>query len=244
MWLPAAGLVVVGVLWRWRRSGQSLVDFLGMGLVRWYARLWHGLRVSGPAPFRRGGPALVVANHTCSADPAFITAACVPPPGFMLAADYYGTPGLRRLFDYIGCVPVHRRGHDVSGVRAALARLEEGRILGIFPEGSLSNAGRGGMRPGKAGAAYLALKSRAPVYPVWIAGGPQTCHLPPAWLKPSRVRVTFGPVIDLSEYYDRPYSRRLLEEVAQRIMDRIAGLDQGRKGKGGGTERNVCAGRQ
>jgi 1-acyl-sn-glycerol-3-phosphate acyltransferase len=225
--LAACAVVVAVMLWRWRRSGQVLVHYLGLGLVYLYARLWHRWSANGPARVPAGGPAILVSNHTCSADPAFLTAGCRRPLSFVIAREYYNIGLLRPLFDYIGCVPVARNGRDAVGVRVALRRLDEGRILCIFPEGGLSHAGRRGIRPGKAGVALLALRSRVPVYPALITGGPQTTSLLRAWLGPSRVRVTFGPPVDLSPYYGRPIDRKLLEEVTATLMHRIAALERG-----------------
>jgi 1-acyl-sn-glycerol-3-phosphate acyltransferase len=191
-----------------------------------YARLWHGLVWNGPAPFPAKGPALVVSNHTCSADPPFVQAGCPRPLSFLIAREYYrDLPWARWLFDYIGCVPVNRSGRDGLAVRKGLLRLSEGRIVCIFPEGGLHGAGTGRLRRGKGGAALLALRSRAPVYPVFISKGHQHSNVPRAWLLPSRTRVTYGPAIDLSAYYDRPIDRPLLEEVTALLMSKIAELD-------------------
>jgi 1-acyl-sn-glycerol-3-phosphate acyltransferase len=157
-------------------------------------------------------------------DPAFLQAACPRAISFLLAQEYYEIGHFRPLFEYTRCVPVARNGRDVRAVRTAVRRLSEGRVLCIFPEGGLSNAGRNGLRPGKAGIALLALRSRAPVSPAQIAGGPQRSEVLPAWLRPSRVRVRFGPAVDLSAYYDRPISRKLLEEVTALLMDRVRAI--------------------
>jgi len=225
MW---AFLVVIGLtavmFVRWRRSGQRLTEFLALELVRWYARLWHGMVSNGRALVPARGPAILYANHTCSADPAFLQAGCPRPVSFLLAREYYEIGHFRPLFERSGCVPVSRNGQDVCAIRRALRRLSEGRILCIFPEGGLSNAGRNRLRPSKAGVALLALRSRAPVYPAFIADGPQISEVLPAWLRPSRVRVTFGPPVDLSAYYDRPINRKLLEEVTALLMDHVRTL--------------------
>src|SRR5262249_831701 len=89
------------------------------------------------------------------------------------------------------------------------------------PEGGLSHAGRDGVHPGKAGIALFALRTRVPVIPARITGGPQRSEVLPAWLRPSRVRVTFGSPVDLSAYYGRPINRKLLEEVTALLMDRV-----------------------
>jgi 1-acyl-sn-glycerol-3-phosphate acyltransferase len=226
MWAVAVcALTAVIVLVQWRRSGQSLVHFVGLGLVRMYARVWHGLTWNGPAPLPAKGPAILIANHTCSADPAFLQAGCRRPLSFLIAREYYrDLPWARRLFDYLGAVPVGRNGRDVAAVRQGLLRLSEGRVLCIFPEGGLHAAGRGRMRRGKGGAALLALRSRAPVYPAFISRGPGHRNVPRAWLLPSRTSIIYGPAVDLSAYYDRPIDRRLVEEVTALLMQRIAEL--------------------
>jgi 1-acyl-sn-glycerol-3-phosphate acyltransferase len=230
MWaLIVAGLVLAGVLVRWRRSGLGALDYFGVGVIRAYARLWHRWSSSGPPLLPPGGGAIVVANHTAATDPAFVAAGCGRAPSFLIAREYYEIPLFRPLFEQMECVPVARQGYDICALRLALRRLREGRLVCIFPEGGLSNAGRFRPRPGKAGVALLALRSRAPVIPAYVAGGPHTSDVVPAWLRPSRVHVVFGPPVDLSAYYGRPIDRKLLEEVTALLMCRVAGLAAGPK---------------
>jgi 1-acyl-sn-glycerol-3-phosphate acyltransferase len=78
---------------------------------------------------------------------------------------------------------------------------------------------------GKPGAALLALRSKAPVYPARITGGPSSRHWVGAWLWPSRgVRVAFGPAVDLSPYYGRRITRQLLRGVTDLLMEKIEAL--------------------
>jgi 1-acyl-sn-glycerol-3-phosphate acyltransferase len=96
----------------------------------------------------------------------------------------------------------------------------------LFPEGNLSGVGRNRMVHAKPGAALLALRSRAPVIPVAIRGGPRTHKLLYSWLMPSprATRAVFGKPIDLSAYYDRPRNRQTLEEVRDVIQRHVAEL--------------------
>lgn len=226
MWAFAVcAVAALVVLVRWRRSGRPLGEFLGLGLVYAYARLWHGLVVRGRTTLPLRGPALLISNHTCSADPAFLQACCPRPLSFLIAAEYYEKlPWARGIFEHTGSVPVCRAGRDVAAVRQALRRLSEGRIVCIFPEGGLSGAGLGRMRPGKCGAALIALRARVPVYPAFISGGPQHSNVPRAWLRPSRARVCLGPPIDLSAYDNRRIDRKLIEEVMALLRRRIVEL--------------------
>lgn len=224
--LAACGLTMVVLLWNWRRSGWGLVDYLGIGLVWAYVRLWHRWSCNGQAPLPEVGPAILVANHTCSADPAFLTAGCRRRLSFLLAAEFYQAPLVPRLFEFIHCVPVTRSGKDARALRMSLSRLQQGLVLCIFPEGGLSNAGLKGPHVGKPGIAYIALKSGIPVYPALITKGPQTHEVLEGWLVPSRgVHVLFGQPIDLTHFRARPVNRRLLEDVTRFIMEQIAGLE-------------------
>jgi 1-acyl-sn-glycerol-3-phosphate acyltransferase len=230
MWLLLVlGAEILVLLVNWRRSGQGLVDYVGLGMVNSYARLWHRWSSNRPAPLPPVGPVLFAVNHTCSPDPSFVVAGCNRRVGFVIAAEYFCNFALRWFFDWIHSVPVTRNGRDVRAVREAIRVLKMGYVLCIFPEGGLTNAGRAGVRSAKAGVALIALRSRAPVYPVAIAGGPQTNAVAQAWLTPSapkRVRVTYGDPIDLSRYYDQPITRALLEEVTRVIMGTVARLEQ------------------
>jgi 1-acyl-sn-glycerol-3-phosphate acyltransferase len=131
---------------------------------------------------------------------------------------------LHQLFARVGSLPVFRRGRNVGAVRAALRRLEQGEIVGIFPEGEVT--GRDDrIASCKLGAAYLALKSGAPVYPAWITGGPRSARVIRDWLWPSQqVQVCVGSPVDLSAYRGRQITHRLLTEVTAVIMRHIEQL--------------------
>jgi 1-acyl-sn-glycerol-3-phosphate acyltransferase len=224
--LAVAVLVALLLGWRWLRSGRTLLEAFGLDVARLYAHLWFRWS-GGRSPLPAEGPAIVVANHTCSADPAFLLANAPRLFGFLTSREHYHVhPLIRRLLDYLGCVPVTRNGRDGTAARGALRRLAQGRIVCVFPEGNLSGVARGRPRAARHGAAYLALRSRAPVYPASISGGPHTDRLLRAWLWPrgKSVRVRFGPPVDLSAYYGHPYDRRLLEEVTNLLMARVLAL--------------------
>jgi 1-acyl-sn-glycerol-3-phosphate acyltransferase len=191
-----------------------------------FAGLWHHCSADGPLlPVR--GPALVVANHPNHSDPAFLTSACVHPLSFLHARESFQTPVLHRLFTRVGSIPVARTGRDVMAVREALRRLGQGEVIGVFPEGEVYPEGRPD-RAYKTGAAFLALRSRAPVYPARIVGGPRTRGPVRDWLWPSDgVRVRLGAPIDLSAYYGRRIDHGLLAEVTRLLMSHVQALDAG-----------------
>jgi 1-acyl-sn-glycerol-3-phosphate acyltransferase len=233
MWaILLGGVILARVLLRWRRSPWPLGVFVGLSLATFYARLWHRLTTNRQPPILSRGRAILIANHTCSADPALLTVACGQPLSFLIAREYCRIPVLHRLIEFVNCVPVTRDGRDAGAVRAMFRRLESDQEIALFPEGGLSQAGRQRQRRGKGGAAWLALRCQAPVYPALILGGPQTSRLLYSWLVPSRraMRIVFGPPVDLTRFTGRPIDRRLIEEVTDFLMESIAALQRQARG--------------
>lgn len=228
MWsLAVTGIVVVLVLARKRRSGLPWVEFILLGVSRISVRLMHHWYTKGQAPIPAAGPALLYCNHTCSADPVFLVATLTRVPSFLVAQEHYGVhPRIFQLLEYLGAVPVRRDGCDPASLRKALSRLRNGRLVALFPEGNLSGVERGRLRSPKLGLAFLALVSRAPVYPIYIHGGPRTHHLLPSWILPSfrPLKLCFGPPVDLSMYFERPRTRASIEEVARYLMRQLEEL--------------------
>lgn len=230
MWSIAVVIVAVGlILLEWRRSGMNWGDFWLLRSARVYARLWHRCSSNRPPRWPATGPCLIIANHTCSADPAFLLAATSRGICFLVAAEHYDVhPAIRLILDHLECVRARRDGRDWPAIRQALRRLNKGLAVCLFPEGNLSGVPSGRMPRGKHGVAYLALQTRLPVYPAYIAGGPRTEELLNSWVRPTpkAVRVRFGDSVDLSRYFDRPITRALIEEVTEHLMQAIAALGE------------------
>ena len=214
-------------IWRTRQRWPHMTwaEFVIIRGANAYARLWHRWSANRPCPFPETGPAIVVCTHTCSADPTFLLAACRRPQlSFIVAHEFYRThPIVTGVLDRMRCIPVKRGGQDPMALRKALRRLQDGGIVCLFPEGNLSGVARNRSIRAQAGAALLALRSRAPVIPVAIRGGPRTHQLLLSWLLPSArgTRAFFGDPIDLSTYYDRARTRQTLEKVRDVIQRHV-----------------------
>lgn len=193
-------------------------------ITRAYGCCCFHWRSNRRCPFVNVRPALVLANHRSPLDPLLIAVGVddIRPLGFMMAREYYSIPGLRFINRNQECIPVARDGKDLAATRAALRRLADGKVVGIFPEGGL-NTGPG-LLPANPGVAWLALKSRAPVYPVFIENAPTGKTMVEPFFNFSRVRVIYGDPIDLSAWYDVRPSDQVLEQVTHILMSRIAKL--------------------
>ncbi len=128
-------------------------------------------RNSGMENVPRSGPALLVSNHQSFADHFFGPLPLRRRIFFIGKAEYFtgkGVKGLvsRAFFTGVGVVPVDRTGGRASeaALETGLRILAEGKLLGIYPEGTRAPDNR--LYRGKTGVARLALKSKVPVIPM------------------------------------------------------------------------------
>lgn len=221
-------IALVGSIWyNYRRSGTPypFFGYVGLGAVYFYARFWHRCRWIGVKNIPLTGPAIFVSNHTSSPDGPYLQGGSPRAFTFLIAEEFF-LPPVNFVWRSSQCVPVNRSGSDHRAVRLALQRLHEGRAVLVFPEGNLSGAGSGKQRTPKAGAAFFALHSGAPVYPIHISGGHNHHRIAESWLYPARkpVRVIFGKQIDLSAYLNQPITRPLIERTMACIMREVHAL--------------------
>jgi 1-acyl-sn-glycerol-3-phosphate acyltransferase len=166
---------------------------------RLYCGLWHQLRTDRWAPLPETGPAILISNHTCGIDHMLLQSSSRRLLGFMIAREYYDAPWLHWICSFIGCIPVNRDGRDLAAIRAGLRALGEGRVLPIFPEGTIIPESGGRLGPLKPGTAYIAIRAGVPVVPAYIIGTPPTDEIFRSLAMPSRARVYYGEPIELSD---------------------------------------------
>ena len=178
--------------------------------------------VSGLENFPRYGPALIVFNHLGDAD-AVLMMGTLP---FKSPAEGIGKIELNEhwlvgpVFRAHGIIWVHRGQPDRKALRAALDGLAEGRMVTLAPEGRQSVIG--GLEEGNAGAAFLALKSGAPIVPIGMTGTENSHiygHLNQWRRAPVTLRV--GKPFYLPILEDR---QQTLQEGTRLIMETLASL--------------------
>ncbi|SIO62270.1 1-acyl-sn-glycerol-3-phosphate acyltransferase [Singulisphaera sp. GP187] len=196
-------------------------------LNRLYCRFWHRLRLENRCPLPEQGPAILIANHTCSIDHMLLQAGSRRVLGFMIAREYFDHRALRPICERLGCIPVRRDGQDLAATRSALRSLEKGKVVPVFPEGRILPTSGRTLGPGKPGVAFLALRARVPVIPAFICGTPATNEVWKSLSTPSHSRILFGPPIDLSDLPSTPpFDRAILSTVTERMMDAIGCLQR------------------
>jgi 1-acyl-sn-glycerol-3-phosphate acyltransferase len=187
-----------------------------------FCRVYHHLTIISPLRIERRGAAIIVCNHISSLDPMLLQAAC--PKRlivWMMASEYMDLPMLGWAFGTIGVIPVQRDGHDSGPLRAALRALAAGRVIGIFPEGEISTDGQ--LRSFQNGVALLAIKSKAPVYPVYQDGTHRNRTMLGAYADPANAFITFGSPVEI--IYGNS-SKENIDQTAAAIQNAVSQLGQ------------------
>jgi 1-acyl-sn-glycerol-3-phosphate acyltransferase len=166
------------------------------------------------------GPLIVVANHISYNDPPALAVALPRVLSSLGKIELFSNPVKKAIMRASRVYPVDRSANGVDAIRAALDLLAQDQALVIFPEGRISP--HRAMQAAKAGAAYLAIKSQAPILPVGITG---TEKFPPRrMLFPfRRFRVNIGQPFTPPVLEGR-IGREATNGVLDMIMFRIAVL--------------------
>jgi 1-acyl-sn-glycerol-3-phosphate acyltransferase len=177
-------------------------------------RVLFRYRVIGIEKIPRDGGVIIAANHISNFDPPILGVAAPRPVSYMAKKELFALPILRTILPWLYAFPVDREAGGTGALRAALRMLKEGRCVGIFPEGGRNVTGT---NDEKAGAAFLAAASGAPVVPTAIVG---TRRLRPF----ARVTVVFGDPMHVVR--NRQSKEDDLEKGAAEIMQRIRTLEE------------------
>lgn len=172
------------------------------------------------------GPVLIVSNHVSLLDPPLVGGSAPRPLFFMAKEELFRIPLFGRLIRSLNARPVRRDGSDMRALKAALALLQEGRAILVFPEGTRGEEGQP-LREGKPGVGMLAVLSGAAVVPAYVSGSGHALPRGRALPRPGRVRVTFGPPLFFKTEGKRAGDggrKEAYREAAQEMMRAIAQL--------------------
>lgn len=191
------------------------------GLCRPALRRWFDLAVHGLERLP-SGPFILAANHHNYLDGVVLGVAVPRPISFIVMPRVYHASPLHPAFHRrIGSIPVNLARPDPGAIKRALRALEDGRIIGIFPEGPFSREGR--LVPGQPGVATLALRAGVPVVPAAIGGTFEALRGRRFYLpRRQALSVRFGHPLHPGRR--RAPTRDERVDVTGRVMSEIAGL--------------------
>lgn len=126
------------------------------------------LEIIGAENEPASGPYIVCANHISNYDP-IVTALCIKTPiSYMAKAELFRIPVVRSIVKMFGAYPVERDKANVSSIRTTISLLENGAIIGMFPQGSRAKGINPEETKFKNGFAMIAEKAKVGVLPITI----------------------------------------------------------------------------
>jgi 1-acyl-sn-glycerol-3-phosphate acyltransferase len=207
-------------MWYW------LFKFIFMGPL---LSLLGRPKVTGLEHVPASGAVILASNHLAVADSFYLPLVVSRRITFLAKAEYFTGTGIkgrltRWFYTVAGQVPIDRTDADSaqSALSTAERILSEGKLLGMYPEGTRSPDGR--LYKGKTGLARLALQTGVPVIPVAMVG--TNVVNPPGsemW-KFGRVEVRFGKPMDFSRFDGLAGNRFIERAVIDEVMYELMGL--------------------
>ena len=188
--------------------------FTSQIFLRGVFSVWTGYQARGHERIAPGGGLLLI-NHQSFLDPVLVGLPLKRPISYLARDSLFRVPVLGAFLRRVHVMPINRESAGSSSIREAVARMRQGFLVGIFPEGTRSADGRlGELKPG-----FVALVRRAgvPVYPVGIAGSHDALPRNAKWLRPKPIRVVFGDPFTAEELSGN--AEQITERARQRIAD-------------------------
>jgi 1-acyl-sn-glycerol-3-phosphate acyltransferase len=171
--------------WWWR---------LSQALSRAGANCFWKFRVFGLENIPRTGGVLLASNHQSFLDPVLVAMVLSREMHFMARRTLFRNPVLRVIIVGYNAFAIDRDSADVKGVKSAIARLEAGNILLVFPEGTRTGDGSiGRMKPG---IGVLAERAAVPIVPVLIEGAHEVWPRNRRFPRLGRISMVFGKPLD------------------------------------------------
>ncbi len=153
--------------------------------IAWFlCKALFRLKTTGLRNIPKEGGAIIAANHSSYIDPVALAVAIPRRISWIVRKDVYDVWWLEGLFASTGMI---REGGSVD---KAIKLLEQGGLVGIFPEGTRSPDGK--PRAGRKGASVMALKTGVPVIPCGITGAFEAYPRGAVFPKPFPVKVSIG----------------------------------------------------
>lgn len=208
-----------------------LYDFLKRFAVRPLIRIFFKVDVQGIGNIPASGAAILASNHLSVCDSVFLPAALERPVVFLAKDEYFNGKGLKGritawFFRNINQLPMDRSGGRKSAASLASAKnaLDEGKMLGIYPEGTRSPDGR--LYRAKLGVAKLALESGAPVFPIAMINTDKVQPIGQSLPHPGRIGIKIGKPLSfahLAGKHDDPQALRACADEIRKAINVLSG---------------------
>lgn len=207
-------------------AGNSLVS-RGFYRVCWLIvvplfRLYTRLTVTGREHLPKHGAFVLAPNHRSYLDTPFAGAVRWKRLRYMGKDSMWKSRVFGWIFSALGSFPVTRGTADREALKRAIAVLESGDPLVLFPEGERKQGPE--IQPLFDGAVYVAFKAGVPIVPVGIGGSERVMPKGAKFVYPRKVHVTIGPPIHPPDTVGGRMPRAAIKEATELLHSEIQRL--------------------
>ena len=156
-------------------------------------RLYTRLTISGRENLPKEGAFILAPVHRSYLDTPFAGTVRWRRMRFMGKDSMWNSPTFGWIFSALGSFPVTRGSADREALKRAIAVLQSGDPLVLFPEGERKQGPI--VEPLFDGAVYIAIKAGVPIVPVGIGGSERVMPKKSKFVYPRKVHVEIGPPI-------------------------------------------------
>jgi 1-acyl-sn-glycerol-3-phosphate acyltransferase len=190
-------------------------------LIVWLMKILTDTEFVGMENIPDSGGVLIATNHMSRMDiPVLFIIPNRPEMTALVTTKYLKHPLIRWFIVTAEGIWLDRDRADFGAFRTAIEALEQGRAIGIAPEGTRSKTGQ--LLEGKAGTALLALRAHVPIVPVAITGTIGSFKKTITFQKP-KIAARFGKLIPAPEF-ERGNREQQLQALTDEIMCQIAAM--------------------
>lgn len=181
-------------------------------LVKIFFKIFYRVKYYGLENIPEEGGYLLCANHVTGMDMFYIGVQLKRRVHWMAKSELFDIPVLSGIIKWFGAYPLTRGKADLKAAKSTLEYLEQGEIVGIFPQGTRTfNKDISKIKP-KQGVAKFAAESGKPIFPVGIDGRARIF---------SKVNIVYGKPFYLDVEEGKKYTKVEYLEMSQKIMDNI-----------------------
>ena len=190
-------------------------------LVKWLMKLLTKTEFIGMENIPDTGGLLIATNHLSRMDiPVLFMIPNRPEMTALVTTKYLKYPLLRWFIISANGIWLDRDTADFSAFRTAVKALDEGKAIGIAPEGTRSKSGQ--LLEGKPGTVLLAVRAHVPIVPVAITGTTGAFKRLLLLQKP-HITAQFGPIIP-APVLEKENRDEQIQALTDEMMCRIAAM--------------------
>jgi 1-acyl-sn-glycerol-3-phosphate acyltransferase len=208
----------------------GLTYSFGYHLSKLIAKTVFGFRVYGQQHIIESGGAILAMNHESYLDPPLAGISCRRQIYYLARKTLLEWPVLGPIFPKLNVIPVDQERADMSALKAVIRLVRAGHCTIIFPEGSRTLDGQ--LQPAQPGLGLVIAKTLAPVVPMRIFGAHRAF---PRGGKPrpfTPITIAIAEPLRFTAADLEGEGRDLYQRLSERVMARIAAIENPRSGPG------------